>query len=49
MLVAKLRGLINRKVYYILFLRSLRLSKTAAVDLDRILKEYIVLGGVLLV
>ena len=49
MLIAKLRGLINRKVYYILFLRSLRLSKIAAADLDRMLKECIVLGGVLLV
>jgi hypothetical protein len=49
MLLAKLGGLVKRRVYYMPFSRSLKFDNTAATVMTRILKECMYSGGILLV
>ena len=49
MLIAKLGGLLNRRVYYMPFSRSLRINSTNAEAIDAMCRECMAGGGVLLV
>jgi hypothetical protein len=49
MLLAKLGGLVKRRVYYMPFSRSLKLNSTAATTMFRTLKDCMRSGGILLV
>lgn len=49
MLISKLGGLLNRRVYYMPFSRSLKLDAAAAATVSRICRECMAAGGVLLV
>lgn len=49
MLLAKLGGLVKRRVYYMPFSRSLKLTNTAAATISRTMKECMRRGGILLV
>ena len=49
MLLAKLGGLVKRRVYYMPFSRSLKLTNTAAATMSRTMKNCMRRGGILLV
>ncbi|GAB7331594.1 hypothetical protein MBLNU13_g02973t1 [Cladosporium sp. NU13] len=49
MLLAKLGGLVKRRVYYMPFSRSLKLTNTAASTMSRTMKDCMRRGGILLV
>lgn len=49
MLISKLGGLLDRRVYYMPILRSLKLDKIAAFKIFDMLRDCMSLGGILLI